>query len=58
MVGDIERAKVRREFLAGLVLADELFLPAFIRADQEVTIAMASTDRVAAARAVAQRKAA
>lgn len=50
---DIGKKIARRDFLAGLVLDDEIYLPVFVRAEHEVVIAMAATDRVAAARAVA-----
>lgn len=54
----IAKATARRDFLAQLVLVDEIYLPVFLRAEQEVAIAQAAVDPVAAARAIAQRKAA
>ena len=54
----IEKATARRDFFAGLALDDENFLPQFVRAEHELSIAMASIDKVAAARALVQRKAA
>ena len=54
----IKKAEARRDFLAALVLEDETYLPLFVRAEQELLIAMAATDKVAAARAIANRRAA
>lgn len=58
MRDQIEKATARRDFLAGLALEDEIYVPLFVRAEQELCIAMSATDKVAAARALVQRKAA
>jgi len=58
MPDQIAKATARRDFLARLVLIDEIYLPVFLRAEQELAIALAAVDPVAAARAIAQRKAA
>lgn len=58
MSEQIIKATARRDFLACLVLIDPAFVPVFERAEQDLSIAMAARDPVAAARAIAQRKAA
>jgi hypothetical protein len=54
-MSDLAKDIARRDFLAGLVLMDEVYLPLFERADQEVAISMADIDQVGAARAVAKK---
>jgi len=56
----IEKATARRDFLAKLVMVDEVYLPIFVRLDEDLRllVAMDASDPVAAARARAQRRAA
>lgn len=55
---EIEKATARRDFLAGLVLENEYYLPLFERAEQELEIALAGGDKVAMARLIARKRAA
>lgn len=58
MTDKITKATERRDFYARLVLIDPIFVPVFERAEQELSIALAAVDLVAAARAIARRQAA